>query len=220
MNISKFQRLWMHYQKQVTSGELSDFYDLGLTGLDTKKQTAFVSAGTKENAILIVERLLEQWTSINHRGKGQNMDDDLSNEQKIFKLGLRWLDATEKNDVALIKTLINDGFPINFQHPEYKEDALHIAAAGNYREIIDLLINTGECDYLLRDARGKLAWNNAEFFGHNEATSTLLLGHTKAQANIEGIDLRKEHTQHLRQWFHQPWYLALSNDDNIPTLTK
>ena len=219
MNNSKFQRLWACYQKGVISGELDDFYDLGLTGIDTKKQTAFVSAGTKENAKLVVEQLLEQWMRINHQGKGQNMDDDLSNEQKIFKLGLRWLDAAEKNNVVLIKTLIKDGFPVNFQHPDYKETALHIAAAGNCREIIDLLISTGECDYLLRDARGKLAWNNAEFFGRNEATSTLLLGHTKAQANIEGIDLRKEHTKHLRQWFNQSWYIALSSDD-APTLTK
>ncbi|MNH42075.1 hypothetical protein D3C79_1036940 [compost metagenome] len=52
--------------------------------------------------------------------------------------------------------------------------ALHYAAATGFRPCIRLLVNSGKCDYLIQDNKGRLASELAYEWGRDNAVGLLL----------------------------------------------
>lgn len=111
-----------------------------------------------------------------------------------------------------IKRLLETGVPVNFQHPRTKSTALHIAAAGSNLVAAKMLMENVSLNYLLRDKWNRLAMDNAMFFSIYPEMVDLLASRTKEQAIRDGIDLKLEFKENLRQWFQQDWYNQLSQD--------
>lgn len=206
--------LWAAYQEAVAAGLISGLGDLGVPGIPKRARAGLTASGSalSPEDQRALEKLLARWTSATP-GKGRKMNDD-NNEKKLLELGAIFLDAAEAGQADTVEAIINDGFPVNFQHPVTKETALHRAAASGARRAAEILAETEGCDFLIRDARGKLAWNNAAFFSRSPELEAKLLEKTKAQAAREGASLKEEHAAHLRRWFSEPWYNELAADED------
>ena len=219
MDNTVMEKMWRLYLAGVENGHISGLESLDPSGAGSRAHIGLIptQTGSNSEAIAIVERLIEKWSDKvqgHQQRKGQDMESlEKSNERKILELGILFLKAAEEGRADEVNEFIDAGFPVNFQHPLYHETALHIAAANNAKDVLNALDSTGRCDYLIRDARGKLAWNNAEFFSHNSDLSEAILTKTREQANQEGVALMEEHAAYLKQWFSEPWYNALSLDD-------
>jgi|GEM_PF-5603437 len=65
------------------------------------------------------------------------------------------------------------GVNVNAQD-KFGMTALHYAAASGFRPCIRLLVNSGQCNYLLQDNRGRLASELAYEWGQDKAVGLLL----------------------------------------------
>ncbi|MCY1464084.1 hypothetical protein D9M71_820610 [compost metagenome] len=65
--------------------------------------------------------------------------------------------------------------------------ALHYAAATGFRPCIRLLVNSGKCDYLIKDNKGRLASELAYEWGRDYAVGLLLQKKEARQAYQESL---------------------------------
>lgn len=99
--------------------------------------------------------------------------------------------AAERGDADRILEYIKAGFHINFQNPNTGETALHIVAACQARKALRVLLNSGKCNFLVRDDQGRLASEMAYLYGHDPAVARLLGIKERKQAAEQGIKLTR-----------------------------
>lgn len=220
LNHYRLDRLWKIYKKTVAEGDIPSFRTLGLQGLNRRKWLGFTSTYVPkmkgDSETQVIERLLELWRKIHGKDvatmkKDFNASNHSMQERQVFDLGMALLHATKTARLAQMKELLDAGVPINFQHPITKQTALHIAAGCASEGIVDLLINTQQCNFLVRDEYDRIPWDMAKFFNPDPKIERLLLEKTKEQAKRESVDLLAEHRKKLSKWAHQDWYYTALN---------
>lgn len=75
--------------------------------------------------------------------------------------------------VGSVERSIHLGINVNVQD-KFGMTALHYAAARGFRPCIRLLVNSGQCNYLLQDNKGRLASELAYEWGRDHAVGLLL----------------------------------------------
>lgn len=103
-------------------------------------------------------------------------------------------DAEEKRFILSVKegTLwrtefaISSGINVNFQD-KFGMTALHHAAATGFRAAIRILVNSGKCNYLIKDNKGRLASELAYEWGRDYAVGLLLQKKEARQAYQESL---------------------------------
>ena len=104
----------------------------------------------------------------------------------LDRLGKRVFAAADRGDIAFVRAWIEAGLPVNLTHPAGGLTLLHHAAASGAREIVTALLATGRCDVLLRDVRGRLAWELCD----DEAMAALLMQEMGKRARAEGVTVK------------------------------
>lgn len=107
------------------------------------------------------------------------------------KLGKKFLFAAERGRVEQVQDFLDAGVPINYQDPVTGKTALHEAAGSCARPLILAMIKNEECDFLIRDKRGRLASELAFVIGDDPALARLLRIKEVKQAKSEGITLTR-----------------------------
>jgi len=200
-------KAWAAYQVGIENEDYVSLRELGLP-VGPRNRMGFAPAlGDEGAAKSIVERLIALWES-GQRKDAESMDD----ERKIVELGIEFLRAVEFGMLSRAHEILDAGFPVNFLHPRKKETALHISASKiELNEFSGYLLDRGDCDLLLRDEFGRLAWNNVVFFNpSSEELIEKLSRETKVMADAEGVDLLEEQKRFQLEWFTQNWFLRLS----------
>src|SRR3974390_2861087 len=95
--------------------------------------------------------------------------------------------AAESGNVPIVRCYIEEGFPANWQDSGTGETALHGAAGTRARAVPRVLVGSGRCDFLRRDAEGRLASEMAFLFGDDPAAARWLRIYERRQARKEGI---------------------------------
>ena len=98
-----------------------------------------------------------------------------------------FLKNASRGDDFLIKIYFKEGFPVNWQDPETGETALHIVAACKARDTLRVIINDKSCNFLLRDAKGRLPSEMAYLYGEDPAVARLLGNKERKQAEEQGV---------------------------------
>lgn len=117
-------------------------------------------------------------------------DQNLKNDLTVH-LGSEFLKAAEQGNANTVLAFIREGFPVTWQDPANGETALHIAAACQARDVLRVLLKTGQCDYLLRDKKGRLPSELAFLYGEDLTVARLLRIHERKQADAQGIKLTR-----------------------------
>lgn len=213
-NIS--DKLWLIYLEKITSGDIKSLGQLGLIEF-TRKEGVDLGLMDTEGAYepgTVVQGLLEL---VQEERDAMDRTTKQANEKEIFKLGLEFLKAAHEGNVERVQELITAEFPVNFQHPRQLTTALHEAATQDQKGVVRVLVDTGDCDYLRGDFRGRLAYNCAELFGRDPEIELLLLEKTREQAQKDGVDLFEQQTALLAQWSKQRWFNALPEIEQMPS---
>jgi len=116
---------------------------------------------------------------------GNKKDSFESKEKTLLLLGQTFVEAGRYNDIALVECFIDEGFPINFQDPKKSRTLLHTSAQYGANEIVEKLAENGDTNFLLRDFKGRLAYDVAYYHGFSIEMSELLKKKTLEQANVE-----------------------------------
>lgn len=102
-----------------------------------------------------------------------------------FKKSL--INAVKAADASSVKFTVEEtDVNINYQD-EDGMTALHYAAAYDARPCLRILVNSGKCNYLLRDKKGRSASELAFEYGKDYAVGRLLMMKEAQQAAKEGI---------------------------------
>lgn len=216
MKRSITDKLWLIYLDKAGSGDIKSLGQLGLIEFARKEGVdlgLMDTEGTYEPGT-VVQGLLE--TIQEDRG-AMDRTTKLTSEKKIFKLGLEFLKAAHDGNVERVQELIAAEFPVNFQHPQQLTTALHEAATQGQKDVVKVLVDSGDCDYLRGDFRGRLAYNCAELFGRDPGIERLLLEKTREQAQKDGVNLLEQQTALLMQWSKQRWFNALPEIEQMPS---
>lgn len=112
-------------------------------------------------------------------------------DPEVAALGQEFLKAAERGNAALVAAFLQEGFPASYQDPQTGESALHIAAAGQGRKVLRVLLTVKALDYLLRDRQGRLASELAYTVGEDPAVARLLGIKERKQAEADGVKLRR-----------------------------
>ena len=110
-------------------------------------------------------------------------------DELTIKLGNEFLHTAERGDAQKLQIYIDEGFPATWQDPETGETALHIVAACQARNALRVLLKNNKCDFLLRDAQGRLPSEMAYLHGNDPATARLLGNKERKQAEAQGVKL-------------------------------
>lgn len=126
---------------------------------------------------------------------GEFIDDtalaQLRSDAVMTRLGREFLKAAERGSAVVIGAFLEEGFPANWQDNRTKETALHVAAASRARGVLRILLEAGQCDYLLRDKGGRLASDLAYLYGHDPSAARLLGIKERKQAEAQGTGLSR-----------------------------
>ena len=141
----------------------------------------------------ILSYLRQVMIRIEDRGYNLTSEDfhQIDNEVDAVLRGHDLLDAARDGDAVTVRRLIGDEeTPVNFQDPRTGATALHYAAAYRARPTARALLKSGRCDFLIRDRKGRLAWELASN-ADDAAMTRLLLIKTASQARERGVPLRR-----------------------------
>ena len=213
MNRRELDRDWLHYEKATREGQISSLHSLGLAVGRPQRLglSPAASEGDQKAALQKTKALLLKWES--QYAKTAKDGKEMSDEQKLFELGMQFLRQAEVGPVEGFRELLEAGVPIDFQHPRHLYTALHMAAAGDTptnRELVKILLEREqEIDFLIEDEYGRIPWHNAIFFGLSEELRDRILAGTRADARIEGIDLEVDFKSRMKEWMHSIWYRNL-----------
>lgn len=100
--------------------------------------------------------------------------------------GYLLIEAVRSKSTVLTECSLKDGTDVNFQDEEGMTP-LHHAAALGARPCIRLLVNSGRCNYLLRDKLGRYASDLAIEWARDYAVGRLLTKHQVRQACEQGV---------------------------------
>ncbi len=216
----RLDRLWQAYEVAVDNGDIPSLESLGVKGLKKRSRLGFASLSVPETEAQLaasqsIQTLSDLWLRICGKDaaamrKEFSASGSDQQERQIFELGMALLEAAKTARVDEIKELLDAGVPMNFQHPVNEQTVAHIVASGGSMSMAKFIVDTNQCDYLIRDKLGKQPWNNAAFFNPDPEIKELILAKTKEQAQREGVNLFEEHKTYLRKWFREPWYNNLS----------
>jgi len=88
-------------------------------------------------------------------------NDDGLREKKLMCLGMEFVRAVELNRLVQAQQFLDEGFPVNFQHPKDLATGFHRAMWTSATDTIDLLLSTDKIDFLIKDQFGRLAMDIA-----------------------------------------------------------
>ena len=114
--------------------------------------------------------------------KGARLED-------IPGIGQEFLRAAMRGNPATLQVFLDQGMNINYQDPQTGQTALHLAAGAKARQAVRFLISHRECDYLIRDKRGRLPSEMAYTIGEDPALARLLENKEWKQAKAQGVKL-------------------------------
>jgi ankyrin repeat protein len=119
--------------------------------------------------------------------------------RKIMEIGLQFLEAAKDGDAPELEQLLEEQAPVNFIDPVDHATALHYIAAYAARPALRVVLSSGKCDHLIRDAEGRLPSEIAREYGHDRAMARLLLIKEVRQARAQGLDPRHLYKVSARQ---------------------
>ena len=190
------------YRTGVSTGIYPDIQKLIESDLERKKLSNIIGySGYHEKDVEdIIDNLLRNIAKIKtvkNVKKGIVMEDNKKNE-KLVELGLEFLTAARRGDLKKFQKFIKNGFPIDFQHPEQATSAWHEAGGTGAENIIDFLIDTKQCDYLLKDKFKRYGSIHPRLMGN--------LALAEKMSNVErsvfkGEDYYDEVIRQSTQWF-------------------
>jgi len=96
------------------------------------------------------------------------------------------IEYVKVGDANALRTALAAGGTVNAQDDDGMT-ALHHAAAKGARPCIRLLVATGKCDYLIRDNRGRYAFELAVEWGRDYAVARLLMQKQARQAAAQAV---------------------------------
>lgn len=104
---------------------------------------------------------------------------------------IRFLRAAEQGDTRRLDQLIAKGVPVNSRDRATGGTALHYAAAHGARGTLRVLVKSKQCDFLIRDKRGRLPSELAGVYGRDPAMARLLLKKEVQQARTQNLQLHR-----------------------------
>lgn len=170
-----------------------------MTKEDGKKQVQLRRSFLEEDQLLAFRRLYgyelltreELKRKIEpYLNKPQDMPDDEDNpeaaaSEKYFSEQLFIYNA-KIGDFWSVGLHIKSGTDVNAQD-RFGMTALHHAAATGFRPCIRLLVNSGKCNYLIKDNKGRLASELAYEWGRDYAVGLLLQKKEARQAYAQSF---------------------------------
>lgn len=132
----------------------------------------FTELGTTPFRTVALEELVERFAKM--RRELAQGDNSQNTARDFVELGREFLLASRRGVKDKVELFLDLDFPVNFQDPRTLSTALHVAAGSGARATFDLLIESGQCDYLLRDRQGRLASDRSALF-HGSAEMTEIL---------------------------------------------
>jgi len=115
----------------------------------------------------------------------------LRGDAVLNRLGREFLKAAERGNAPLVRAYLEEGFPANYQDRRTGETALLASAGARARDVLRVLLDSGLCNFLLRDKGGRLASELAYLFGRDPAAARLLGIKERKQAEALGIALTR-----------------------------
>lgn len=112
-------------------------------------------------------------------------------QKEMPALGREFLSAIQRGNPATLEVFLSEGMDVNYQDPQTRQTALHVAASAQARSVIRILLATNKCDHLIRDKRGRLASELAYMVGENPALARLLGNKERKQAEKQGVKLTR-----------------------------
>lgn len=113
-------------------------------------------------------------------------------KQELSGIASEYLIAKVKSGNAdFIQSFIDQGADVNFQD-KHDMTALHHAAARGARPCIRVLVNSGLCDYLIKDNQNRYAFEIAIEWAKDYAVGRLLAKKQKQQAVKQGVQAWKK----------------------------
>ncbi|GEM_PF-2699682 len=221
MNNRERDWLWRHYRQNTDAGSMHSLRDWGVAVGEEISLGLVGDAQSEKDAQERVEKLIAKWTFLltdqNTPGKGREMSD----ERKIVELCMEFLEAADKRRVDRFNELLDDGVPVNFQHPKYLETAIHITCSNKFANALtERLLAHPEIDLLLRDQFGRQPWNNAELFGIDTELAERVLNATLEQVEEQQIGkdtFYQEYQEYLSEWMNSEWYFHLARRASYTT---
>lgn len=142
----------------------------------------------------------------------------MADEGKRNKLGMALWEACERVRRHKFAELLEAGADVNFQHPVYKETAMHVTCSRNAaNDLTEHLLALPETNLLLRDQYGRRAWNIATFFRIEPDLMERVLQATLEQAIEQDGQTPEqfhiEYQQQLSQWMCTEWYATLARTE-------
>jgi ankyrin repeat protein len=95
-------------------------------------------------------------------------------------------DASLQGSAFGLKLCMDQGADVNAQDDEGMTPLHHVAAIGA-RPCIRLLVGSGRCDYLIRDGKGRYAFELAAEWARDYAVARLLASKQAQQAAAQGV---------------------------------
>ncbi|MBS9405470.1 ankyrin repeat domain-containing protein [Halomonas sp. TRM85114] len=115
-------------------------------------------------------------------------------EREMKLLGRAFFQAVERGNPDTVASYLEEGMPVNYQDPDTKQAALHVAAACKAREAVRVLARQPDCNFILRDRRGRLPSEMAYAFGNDPALARYLGNKERTQAEAQGLKLTYRRT--------------------------
>ncbi|MAY36683.1 MAG: hypothetical protein CMN84_11350 [Spongiibacteraceae bacterium] len=149
-----------------------------------------LDADTKEAYRLRHLADLQPMGMVSTGGYQAGNDSARGNGMEIL-LARRFFAAVERGDAITVLAYIRIGYDINIRRERLDDTALHIAAARDAKDVLKLLIESRQCDFLMRDNRGRLASEMAYLFGGNPAVARLLGNKERKQGKVQGVSVTR-----------------------------
>ena len=114
--------------------------------------------------------------------------DEKTRQAGQVYIGREFLHACERGNPETIKIFLDCGIDVNYQNPQTGQTALHASSAARARQAIRVLLASNQCDFLIRDNKGRLPSELAYLYGRDPALARLLGNLERKQA--EGNDIK------------------------------
>lgn len=112
---------------------------------------------------------------------------DLASPEMQLRLARELFKCIKEGDADTLRRTIDIGGNVNYQDPANGSTALHYAAAYSAKGCLVALINSGKCDYLIRDAKGRYPSEVADELGDDLRIAGVLAKKEARQAHRTGV---------------------------------
>lgn len=135
-------------------------------------------------------------------------------EKFLFELGMAFVLYTRGNTPFTIQEYIDAGLDINFTSPKTGRALVHFAASCNATDMVRTLLNTGECDLLIRDNQDDLPYDIAYKHGRDHEMFESIALQTMRQAVAQRQNLQEIFTN--EGYAFEKWLLEQAKLEPIP----